>query len=209
MIKKIIKEIRLEIRDFLVNRKERARLTNSNFSIISSDCTGGCMYHDLREQFMSPTINMFFCATDYIKFLKKLDHYVLCEIKDAGISDEGYPRGKLDDIELELVHYKSVEDANIMWQRRAKRINRDNIILVFNDRNGCSIQHIKEFDALPYKRKVCFTHVPYPDIKSVFYIPGCEEQEMIGTVTGWNGYRRRYDVFDYVHFINTGEIRSK
>ena len=36
----------------------------------------GVILHELGERFNSPTVNLFFGAEDYIKFLEKLDYYL-------------------------------------------------------------------------------------------------------------------------------------
>lgn len=43
--------------------------------------------------------------------------------------------GKLDDIEVVFLHYKSEEEAYQKWNRRKKRINYNNLIFKFNDMN--------------------------------------------------------------------------
>ena len=43
--------------------------TDSEFTIISSNCIGGVIYSDLHRKFLSPTINLFFSAKDFLKFV--------------------------------------------------------------------------------------------------------------------------------------------
>lgn len=55
----------------------RKRLKNNEFSIISNDCTGGVIYHDLGLRFTSPTINLFFEPyEDYLYFLSNIKDYL-------------------------------------------------------------------------------------------------------------------------------------
>ena len=75
-LKELYKAIRYQIRDLVWNREQRNRLTNSNFSLITSDCTGGCVAKDLKVRMNSPTRNFYFNADDYIKFCKNLDYYL-------------------------------------------------------------------------------------------------------------------------------------
>ena len=52
--------------------------------------------------------------------------------------------------------------------------------------------------------KVVFTHKPYPELKSAFYIKGFENEGEVGdlfTFSGWNG-EKYYDQFDYVSWFN-------
>ena len=64
------------MRDQLINRPNRVRLKNHGFTIMASDCTGGMIYHDLKERFDSPTINMFLSASDYLKFISQPQAYL-------------------------------------------------------------------------------------------------------------------------------------
>lgn len=75
-IKSVYKKIRFYVRDVFHNKKQRNSLRNSNFSLITSDCTGGCVAKDLRVRMNSPTRNFYFNADDYIKFCKNLDYYL-------------------------------------------------------------------------------------------------------------------------------------
>lgn len=151
----------------------------------------------------SPTVGMFFMADDYIKFLTHLKEYIaapLCFIQpgdsrwkneDATKGDKrfgSYPIGKLEisngggqteSIEIFFLHYHSAQEAKDKWERRIKRINWDKLFVKFNDQNGCTEDHIKAFDELPYKNKVCFTVKAYPEYKSVIRIKAPKSHEFI------------------------------
>lgn len=59
----------------------------------------GVILHELGERFNSSTVNLFFSAEDYIKFLDKLDHYLSQTLVEVH-SDKDYPVAKLDDITI-------------------------------------------------------------------------------------------------------------
>lgn len=80
------------------NSKKRKKLKNSDFTIISSNCVGGVIYHDLGLQFKSPTINLWFKPKDYLKFLSDLDKYLEMELSEETDKDVDYPVGLLGDI---------------------------------------------------------------------------------------------------------------
>lgn len=68
------------------------------------------------------------------------------------------------------------------------------------------------FDALPYKNKVIFTHIPKPEIKSSFYITGFENDKSVGKLNSYideKSVYKWYDQFDYVEWFNTGRIGVK
>ena len=69
---------------------------------------------------------------------------------------------------------------------------------------GAKYEDLQAFDNLPYPNKVVFTHKPYPELKSAFYIKGFENEGEVGdlfTFSGWNG-EKYYDQFDYVSWFN-------
>ena len=190
-----------------INNENRRILKNTNFSVISSNCNGAFILHDLGQRFNSPTVNLFLFPKDFIKFVKNLKYYISLKlefIKEDGIN---YPVGKLEDIKIYFMHYKSEEEADVKWEERKKRINYDNLFIMMTDRDGCTYEDLKEFDSLPYKNKVVFTHIEYPEIKSSFYIKGYENEKQIGHIYEFlnetTGYKH-YDEFDYVGWFNKG-----
>ena len=75
-VKALYKEIRFTLRDLIYNSRCRKKLLNNDFSLITCDCTGGCVAKDLKVRMNSPTRNFYFNADDYIKFCKNLDYYL-------------------------------------------------------------------------------------------------------------------------------------
>ena len=64
------KKIKQKYRKILrgrIDKKNRSLLKNRDITIISANCVGGVIYHDLGLAFNSPTINLFFSASDYVK----------------------------------------------------------------------------------------------------------------------------------------------
>lgn len=66
-----------------------------NISILSQNCMGDILYHDIGARFLSPTINLYFSANDFVKFVLNLPYYLNQEliVKEG----ENYPIGHLDD----------------------------------------------------------------------------------------------------------------
>lgn len=187
----------------------RKRYTNKDVSIISMNCTGGILYHDLGLKFLSPTVNMYMRAADFIKFCENLEYYLTVDEMrpcrdETLIGNRKYPLAWLDDILLFLVHYKSVEEAQQKWNERKKRINRDKIVILDNDREGMTPELMNRFEKLPYK-KVMLLHQPIEGHPSCFhYLPGYEKEECVGIITDGNGWfgLRPIDKFDWVRFLN-------
>lgn len=191
-----------------INEKNRKRFKKKDISIISTNCTGGILSHDLGLQFKSPTVNLFFCAEDFIKFCENLEYYLsideFVECTDPSVIEERtYPIVYLGDLTLFLVHYHSVREAQEKWNERKKRVNWDNIVIINTDREGMTEELKERFEKLPY-RKVMFVHQPDEKHPSCFYIRGYENQNSVGIITDhdtWDG-KRPIDQFDWVGFLN-------
>lgn len=112
----------------------------------------------------------------------------------------------LGDIKLHLVHYVSVEQAQVKWNERKERINWNNCFYIMNDRNYCTPDDMRDFDDFITGggyRGVLFTHKPYEELKSSFYIRGSEEKEYVDIMASYTSLlRRRLDQFDWVGALN-------
>lgn len=197
-----------------LNKKNRKRLENSQVSILSSNCIGGVLYHELGLKFLSPTINLYMEPKYFIKFLKNPNKYYKKEMKVVNPSEYHYPVVQVEDIILHCVHYHTVQEVSEKWNIRFERINWDNIRIIMSERDGCTEQDIINFDKLPYKHKVVFVHREMPEIKSAIHIPGIEmdgrEGHWVKPLTSYIGRfsgKRVVDLWDYVSFLNTGKIR--
>lgn len=189
-------------------------------TIISCNCTGGVMAHEMGLRFMSPTVNLFMDCADFIKFCENLEHYLsvdpICSehslewhLKEKHIdgsnTDGEYPVMLLDDLTLFMVHYRTFEEARDKWEERKKRVNINNIRIIATDRDGCTEELKQRFENLPYPR-VMFTHNKEPRYPHCYYLRGCENAGQVdalkkdGALTG----KRLYDQFDWVGFINDG-----
>lgn len=190
-----------------INR-ERLNDTAKSASIISMNCNGGIISHDLGLRFNSPTVNLFMKAEDFIKFCENLKYYMsienFVECKDKNIiENRTYPIAFLDDLTLYLVHYQSIDEAQEKWNERKKRINWNNIVVFNTDREGMTDSLKDRFECIPY-RKVMFTNLPDKKHKSCFYIKGYENESCVGIITDHNTSdgKRPIDQFDYVKLLN-------
>lgn len=206
---KVIKKIKVEVNKFFrrkINRRNRQRLKNKDVCLISSNCVGCLMLHDLGLRYNSPFVNMFIVADDYIKLLQNFTYYMQFDLKFIKKEGIPYPLAMLGDILLHCVHYKDENEVVEKWSSRKERIDLSNVFVIFTDRDGCTKEHLKAFDALPFKNKVVFTNKVHEDIKSSFCIKGFEKEESVGSLynyKSWNGVKY-YDDFDYVEWFNNG-----
>ena len=198
-----------------LNKRNRARFHNPDVSILSMNCIGGVLAHDLGIRFNSPTVNLYFRAEDFIRFCENLPYYLsiekmaLCTDPEL-VGERTYPVAYLGDLVLFLVHYGSVEEADRKWQERKTRVRMDNLVILATDRDGMTEELKDRFEKLPY-RKVLFTKKPDPANPSCIYIPGFESEQSLGLITEPIGSRgkRAIDRFDWVAFLNGPEKQQR
>ncbi|UXC62734.1 DUF1919 domain-containing protein [Ligilactobacillus agilis] len=158
---------------------KRIGLHNKNFTIISNNCWGGGIYDLYALRYNTPTIGLYFMSYDYIKFLKNLDEYLKNELIQVKWSDTPFRNeffqqkdvyknslnkelddlviAKLSDIYIIFLHYDTFEEAKDKWNRRVKRINKENMVVKFNDQNEFKKEYFDLFDKLSYKHKIFYT----------------------------------------------------
>jgi uncharacterized protein (DUF1919 family) len=208
MLRKKFSEIYIRIASFnrkkFINSKNRKLLKNNELTLISSNCTGAFIQNDLNLKFLTPTINLFFFANDFVKFAENLNFYLNENLEVVSTDKYKYPVGRIKDIDIHFMHYKSFEEAKEQWENRTKRINFDNIFIMMTYRDGCNEETIKRFEKLPYKNKVLFTNREFKQYPSTFYIKGFENQECVGHIYKYVNIlgKKYYDNFNYVKWFN-------
>lgn len=110
--------------------------------------------------------------------------------------------GKLDDVEMVLLHYNDADDAKAKWERRCKRVNYDNLIFKMSEMNYCTEENLKAFDDFAAKRKVVFVSKDY-ELKSQII---CPEWEALGEIKNDTTHFKRH--LDLKSLINNGETSS-
>lgn len=157
-----------------LDARNRARLRNCSPSVISNNCNGAVMLHDLGLPFKSPTVNLYIPFPDYIRFLEDLDGYLslpqdaLVEIPGG---KKGYPVGMLGNIELDFVHYESFDEAKHKWFERVARVDKSNLYVMLSQRDGCTRADVERFDSLPFEHKVALVAEPMADVRCAYYDP--------------------------------------
>ena len=187
---------------FIRNLFSRYRLKNKDVTIISNNCIAGVMYHDLKLQFRTPTINLFFKdAKNFLKYVNNLEYYNGLDIIEAK-GNYSYPVGKLEDVEIHFLHYQSFDEAKSCWDERKKRINYNNLMVLMTDQEkGETREILEKFSSIPYP-KIYLTNKVLEYDWSV-YISGFDKQECLGNTIEYSKYGKRYyEQFDYVDFLN-------
>lgn len=181
--------------------------TLNNLTLISSNCFAGRIMQDLKMQYNSPTLGLYFMYPDYMEFLENLEYYLTeAKIEFAkeskyAIGNERrarwshwYPIGLLDGkVEIHFLHYHTEEEAAEKWYRRAKRVNLSNLLVIGMDQNLCSEDDVRRFDKLPFRHKIMFSRYDL-GLASNEYMPEFSGADSVG-----DPYRKG-EVF-YKHLI--------
>ena len=195
-----------KIQRIFINRRLKSRLQNHGMTVISANCVGAFILHDLNEPFNSPFVNLYLSPNDFVRYLQNIEFYQQQSLTFIQ-SEKPYPVAKLADLKVHFMHYRNSQEAQQKWLARSARMNLDNLFIMMTDKDdaqGIAYEDLVAFDQLPFKNKVVFTRKPYPEFKSGFYIKGFEKQNQVGdlfTFSGWNGVKY-YDQFDYVAWFN-------
>lgn len=195
-----------KIQRIFINRRLKSRLQNHGMTVISANCVGAFILHDLNEPFNSPFVNLYLSPNDFVRYLQNIEFYQRQSLTFIQ-SEKPYPVAKLADLKVHFMHYRNSQEAQQKWLARSARMNLDNLFIMMTDKDdaqGIAYEDLAAFDQLPFKNKVVFTRKPYPEFKSAFYIKGFEKQNQVGdlfTFSGWNGVKY-YDQFDYVTWFN-------
>lgn len=165
-------------------RKSRMRkqLHNKNITFLCPNCIGGILFHDLGLRFMSPTVNLMMTQTDFVKFVLNMEYYL--KEKFVFYTDPQYscPCAHLDDIDIHFTHYHTAQEAENKWKDRAKRIQKENIFIFLEERDGLTKEEILKLSTLKVKGIVVFTANEYEDIPYAVFIKKYQRQGEIGNI---------------------------
>ena len=206
---KSIKKILLKVYKKTLGVINNKKIKNKDITIISNNCWGGIFYRNNNLEYLSPTLGLFFMAEDYIKFVYNLKSYISKKLEFIDIEDSKYadylkklnysaPIGKIDDIEIMFLHYKTKEEAYEKWNRRKERINWNKIIYKFSDQNMCTYKHLKQFNELQANNKICFTTRKYDDLDTI-QLKKYEKCECVGDDI--KIYKKYFNMYKFLNEI--------
>ena len=185
----------ISVSDKVLHNFRRKQLNNTDFTIICNNCWAGYVYRRYGLPYNTPTVGLYFFAEDFCKLCENLRYYMEQKLEFISYQDSKWknelidrqqtdiPLGKLGDIEIIFLHYKTEEEAREKWERRAARINYDNLIFKFSQMNLCGEKELRRFDKLDANKKFAFTATKYDDISSSIYIKGCSSAEKVDNDT--------------------------
>ncbi len=191
--------------------RKRKRNKNTDISIIANNCVGGIIYSDLGLRFLSPTINLLFSSYDYFEFLNHLEYYLDCDLIQKQLPEFSYPIGVLQRGETEIVlhfmHYKTFEEAKQKWNERCKRVNFNNLYVIFEYSGDidCNHAYYLKFKQLPFEKKRMLAYAPGIYDEEVVHCPFYHDNYHSGKILEYptrSSKKRFLDHFDYVSFFN-------
>jgi len=196
----------------------RIGLKNHDFSIIADNCWGNFLYQDFGLEYQSPFVGLFIFSPDYILLLENLEERLRLDLKFIPAERSNYKAQLIawktlgtypiallgEDCEIHFLHYHSEEEARDKWNRRLKRLNVNNLLVKFCDRDLCTPELIKRFDELPFKNKLCLTAKPYP-YKSVVALSDELGKEMVENE--WKHYKKDVDIKKILNNLNQPEYK--
>lgn len=194
-----------------------SKLKNSDFTLITRDCVGGILYHQLKMKFLSPTINLFFTPEDFNLFCLNLKKYIDAELKEFKEDKVPYPVGSLSpkglpSIKVYFMHYKTFKESKEKWDERKKRINYDKIFVISSfcystEVPTLSDKLISDWNKIPYQKVVLVDKkYGFDDEYIIKKNPKCEEFAWLlyqpsKTIT----WKRTFNDFDFINFLNKSE----
>jgi len=193
-------------------------IKEKKFILLSNNCWGYELYHTLKRNYNTPLVGLYFHPNCYIKFLNRLEESLTADLSFSNRSKYtsdivDYPVGiLLDDIEIHFLHYKSSSEAKQKWERRASRMKTDLIENVpvyakFCDREGCTKEHLRQFHETRIKYKLSLGINSYESPNHIT-CAAQQDPEADCVVDGDTLYKNRYQYFDIVHWIKTGQCKT-
>lgn len=199
-----IRKILTKSRRTAIRAKNTALMLSEDFTIFSNNCLGGVIYHDLGKEFTSPLINTAMDGEDFVRFLERPQYYLSQEMTFISWPGHEYPIARIDDIEVRFVHYKTPEEAEAAFRRRAERILWDRIVVIATNHDGLNSDVLMDrFHQLPYKKVMYVSH-EYPQYDWAVCVPQFKGRFQVRIMTGIANLRgeRYYETaFDLISWL--------
>ena len=190
-------------------KRLQKKLKNPCPTIISNDCIGGMIYHNLNLKFMSPTINLYISKKDFFTFVNNLTDYLNAELKEETNKNKSYPIGTLEfnnqKISIKFMHYKTFEEAKNKWNERKKRVDFNNIFIILSIPSNLQSDDIKKFNLISFKNKMLITYENPTNNNNICVNSVFLKNYYSGKILSYKSKfstKRYMDDIDYVKFLN-------
>lgn len=158
-------------------RKAKEKFEIKDISIISQQCIGGIIYHDMGMKFLSPTINLYLEAKDFIEMVENLEEYMEMPINVK--EENGLVIGELGKLRVIFLHYDKIDEAKEKWEERKKRILWDKIFVICTDRDGFDDECFERFKKLKYPKALITRNPKWKDEEFCVYLDKYSKDEYI------------------------------
>ena len=196
---------------FFRRRGMMRRYAGGPVSILSNNCLGVLICHEVGIKFDTPTVNLWMTCDDFIDFIENLPAMLKEEVVEVPQSSSTSPVGRIAGrITLNFTHYPSFGEAKSAWNRRRDRVDLRRVVVVMADNSNLSDEAIGRFKRLPHPKKM-FVQSP----RKAELLGDCgilakgdfSKGFNITDFSGLNG-RRFYHQFDFVGWLNSTEARA-
>ena len=196
-----------------INRM-RKKLMKKDITLFTPNCLGGILFHDLGLQFLSPTVNLMLTQKDFLEFVLNLDDYLSGEFEFFKHNEHCCPCACLTPkngdkkITIVFTHYHSEQEALDKWNARKERINKDNIFIFMQERDGVTKEDIQKLANLNVRGVVVFTCDDYKDIPYTVFVDKYKNDDEVGNILKKNhitGSREYEKYFDFVKWFNEAD----
>jgi len=168
-----------EALEYIKRAKENFEI--KDISIISQQCIGGIVYHDMGMKFLSPTINLYLEAKDFIEMVENLEEYMKLPINVK--KEDGLVIGELGKLRVIFLHYNEIEEAKEKWEERKKRILWDKIFVICTDRDEFDDECFERFKKLKYPKALITRNSKWKDEEFCVYLEKyCKEEYIPNTI---------------------------
>ncbi len=140
-------------------------------TIISNNCVGGAVCHELGMEFKTPTINLQILPEDFPRFCRNLKTYLdydLVECHDLTPYEVNklikmfgeipkMPIGLIGDVLVCFQHYETFSEAKAKWDERKAKVDYEHIGFIMHARGPEYQFEAEEFLAMDIPHKLCIT----------------------------------------------------
>ena len=97
-----------------------------------------------------------------------MDYYLIQKLAFFKNPEYDFPCAHLGDLTLHFNHFHTEEEAVQKWVERSARIDRDNLFVFLEERDGLTREDILQLSKIHARGLVVFTANAYPDIPYAF-----------------------------------------
>lgn len=192
-------------RCFFLRKKLTKRYVGGALSILSNNCVGALICHDIGIRFDTPTVNPSMSCDDFLAFVENLPAMLREDVVDVSDDTSFFPIGRLAGlITIRFKHYGSFAEAQTIWNRRRQRVDLHKLVIIMTDNSNLSDEAIDRFKRLPFCKKLLVNSPRKAELlgDSGFLVRGDFLHGFnISDFSGFSG-RRYYHQFDFVAWLN-------